>query len=184
MKRVEEGNTYGRLTVVRRDGVHGKNAMWLCQCSCGSQPMRRVSGSNLLAGKTVSCGCAAAENKRGRTHGMSNTRVYRIWRSMKNRCLLKTDPFYYRYGGRGITVCDEWMTFEGFYADMGDPPTEAHTLDRRLTNGNYDKSNCRWATQKEQQNNRSSNRLITANGVTATIAQWAESTGISKSTIR
>jgi hypothetical protein len=186
MKRtVRPGDVYGKLTVVQRDGTHGKQAMWLCQCSCGNTVQKRISGSNLLNGGTTSCGCVAASNEhRARTHGKSNTRVYSIWHSMKNRCLLPTDPFYHRYGGRGITICEEWLSFENFYADMGEPPTDQHTLDRKESNGHYTKGNCRWATQKEQQNNRSTNHLITVGDTTATIAQWAELKGMSSSTIR
>lgn len=183
VKKVQEGEVYGRLTVVRRDGVMGKNAMWLCRCSCGNTELKRVAGSNLLGMKTRSCGCTFMES-RPRTHGKSSTRVYSIWRTMKNRCLLATDPYYARYGGRGITVCARWMEFANFYADMGDPPSDEHTLERKDNNGNYEKENCRWATRQEQANNRSTNRLIVVGERAATIAEWAKSTGLPKSTIR
>ena len=116
---------------------------------------------------------------------MSSTRVYSIWRTMKNRCLLKTDPFYHAYGARGIKVCARWLeSFENFYADMGDPPSADHSIDRRDGNGDYEPGNCRWATVLEQANNRSSNRLLRIGEETASLAEWSRRTGIAPSTIR
>ena len=184
-KTVREGNVFGKLTVVRRNGTQGKSAMWLCQCACGSIQLKRVSGSNLSNGNVRSCGCIAQSNEwRVKTHGRSSSRVYSIWKGMKNRCLLQTDPYYHRYGGRGIQIDERWLKFEDFYADMGDPPSSKHTLDRLDRDGHYTVSNCRWATPTEQANNRISNRLLTVDGVTATIAEWARRTGLPKSTIR
>jgi hypothetical protein len=92
-------------------------------------------------------------------HGMSGTKVHRAWKHMKGRCLCATDNDYHNYGARGITVCNEWLDFEAFYADMGDPPTEAHTLERLNVNGNYEPSNCCWATRSQQVANRRPHRL-------------------------
>lgn len=182
MKRsVKVGDVFGSLTVIERDGSQGKNAMWRCRCSCQPGAIHRASGSNLLGGTVQSCGCKPKGG--GVTHGMSGTRVYRIWHSMKNRCLLESDPFYHRYGGRGIRVCDEWLSFEGFYASMGEPPSDQHSIERRKTDGHYEPGNCRWATRLEQQNNRSTNRRITLDGVTRTVAEWARHSGIPSSTI-
>ena len=184
MTKVEVGLRFGRLTVVRRDGTMGKSAMWQCECDCGNQ--KRVSGANLVSGDVQSCGCLAASGEnRFRKHGMSRTRVYSIWRAMKNRCYLKSDPSYHAYGGRGITVCDRWRdSFENFYADMGDPPSEAHTIDRRENDGNYERDNCRWATNVEQANNRSSNLVLEISGEKATLAEWSRRSGIPSTTIR
>lgn len=183
---VEVGQVFGKLTVVRRDGSYGKSAMWLCQCNCGNPNLKRVASGNLRDGTTKSCGCLAASNKnRPRKHSMCNTRVYRIWQAMKKRCLNRSDPYYFAYGAKGITVCDSWLAdFRNFYADMGEPPSDLHTLDRKQSTGNYEPGNCKWSTPTEQANNRSTNRHITVGDVTATISQWAALKGIPKSTIR
>jgi len=97
---------------------------------------------------------------------------------MLNRCYLKSNIGYTRYSSKGITVCEEWHTFEGFYADMGDPPTEKHTLDRINNAGNYERGNCRWATMREQQNNKSTNRRISYLGREQTISEWSSELGL------
>ena len=107
------------------------------------------------------------------------------WAHMIRRCYDKNDPYYYRYGGRGITVCDAWrFSFEAFARDMGKRPTGGHQIDRISNDGNYEPANCRWATRKEQCRNKSDNRLLTMGGRTLPIAEWAEETGILGSTIR
>lgn len=114
-------------------------------------------------------------NKRRAKHNMHKSRVYQIWASMKHRC---ANPNNCRYGGRGITVCRAWQKFETFYADMGDPPTNKHTLERVNNNRGYMPSNCKWATRKEQSRNRSSNTWVTFNGARRTWAGWAEHLGV------
>ena len=115
--------------------------------------------------------------------GMINTKVYRCWQSMKQRCLNKNDIGYKNYGGRGITVCPEWLnSFKNFYADMGKKP-EGLSLDRIDNDGNYCKENCRWATLEEQHNNTRANRFLTYNNKTQTMAQWAREFNISSSTL-
>lgn len=112
-------------------------------------------------------------------HGMDGTKIYRVWIRMKERCFNKKGNDYKYWGGRGITVCPEWLGkngFQNFYQDMGDKP-EGKSLDRIDNNGNYCPDNCRWATQKQQQNNRRNNRLITYQGKTQTVSQWAEELG-------
>ena len=114
---------------------------------------------------------------------MINTKVYRCWQSMKQRCLNKNDIGYKNYGGRGITVCPEWLnSFKNFYADMGKKP-EGLSLDRIDNDGNYCKENCRWATLEEQHNNTRANRFLTYNNKTQTMAQWAREFNISSSTL-
>ena len=113
-------------------------------------------------------------------HGKADSRVYRIWLGMKQRCLNPKYHSYGWYGGRGISICQEWIDdFGAFYRDMGDPPTEDHSIERRETNGNYTKENCYWAVLLEQANNRRSNVTITYLGRTQTAAQWGREIGIS-----
>lgn len=111
--------------------------------------------------------------------------AYNTWSNLLGRCYSSTNWKYPRYGGRGITVCDRWrISFENFYADMGDRPSPRHTLERKNNDGNYEPDNCRWATQKEQARNRSSNRLLTAFGETLPMATWAERFGLGPTTLR
>jgi len=119
-----------------------------------------------------------------RTHGKTGTRAFSIWANMKTRCGNPKATRYKNYGGRGITVCDRWKnSFENFLADMGEPP-EGMTLEREDTRGNYEPSNCKWATQKEQQRNRGNNHLITAESKTLCLAEWAEVQKLSRGTIK
>ena len=116
-------------------------------------------------------------------HGMAETSEYTSWQGMKNRCF---NPNYHRYsdwGGRGITVCDRWLNFENFLADMGTKPSPKHSLDRIDNNADYSPKNCKWSTKAEQDNNKRNNHLITIDDVTLTIAQWAEKMGISHQVI-
>lgn len=110
-------------------------------------------------------------------------RVYRIWEHMRARCRNKNHKYFHRYGGRGIIVCSEWNAFESFLKDMGVPPSEKHSIDRINNNGNYEPNNCRWATSKEQNNNRADNRILKIKGETKTVSQWADYAGISQSTL-
>lgn len=126
---------------------------------------------------------AEAARRTHTTHGMKGTPEYRSWRSMKQRCLDKTDPYFDRYGGRGITVCKEWLnSFEAFYAYMGPRPA-GRTLDRIKSNGNYEPGNVQWSTHKQQQRNRSSNTMLTWKGRTMAMSAWAEELGIKKNTL-
>ena len=154
------GQTFNMLTAVRSDGKSGTHTMWLCKCSCGSEKLKRVRASELLAGTIRSCGCIVKEQARRNirelmtTHGQSGTRVYQIWLAMKNRCLRESNPQYKDYGGRGIEICERWLnSFENFYADMGDPPDNEHTIERRNNDGNYEPGTTRWATQSQQTKN-------------------------------
>lgn len=118
-------------------------------------------------------------------HGMSYTKIYRAWQQLKNRCLNKKDKGYKHYGERGITVCFEWInSFENFYKDMGNPPTLKHSIDRIDNNGNYCKSNCRWATRYEQNMNRSITKKITIDGTTKTLVELAKEKNINENTLR
>lgn len=143
---------------------------YVCACSCGRT--FTVVGQTLRRKKQFSCKpCSLL------THGMSNHRVHHIWRQMKNRCneRYSTSPWAKQYAGRCVKVCDRWLnSFADFYADMGDPPTETHTLDRIDNDGDYTPTNCRWATRKEQANNTSRNRKITIDGETKTLSEWCD----------
>ena len=120
------------------------------------------------------------------THGQNRrgkpTRTYRVWRSMWKRCTLPHHPYYRYYGGAGITVCERWRRFESFYEDMGEC-RDGMSIDRIDNACGYDPSNCRWATMKDQQRNRSNSVLLTLNGVTMNLVDWADRVGIDKSTL-
>jgi hypothetical protein len=146
------GQTFNRLTV--KSYVGGKKYKYRCECICGRET--EVPRDLLINGKTKSCGCLRKEiiTKHGATvrDGSRLSATYRSWENMIGRCLNPNSKDYKNYGGRGITVCDEWLTFEGFYADMGDRP-EGTTLGRRDNDGRYAKDNCRYETAKQQQRN-------------------------------
>ncbi len=115
---------------------------------------------------------------------MKGTRVYKIWEAMKRRCQNINSTAYKDYGGRGIYVCERWQDFQGFYRDMGEPPTQKHTLERIDNNGSYTPENCRWATAQEQSLNKRNNILITMDGRTMSLSQWARYLGIKRQTLR
>lgn len=149
------GEQYGRLTVLYYAGRRGKATMWVCECECGTR--RVVYAGNLRCGYTKSCGCLQKEEaiRANLTHGLSNTFEHRIWRAMKERCCNPNDKAYKRYGGRGITICDRWRySFQNFIADMGFRPADKNSIDRVDNSGNYEPSNCRWATYMEQAHNK------------------------------
>lgn len=179
------GKRIGILTVIGKSDVKSSNRhlCWTCQCDCGKIVV--VSGNSLRMGVTNSCGCVglAKLRKRATTHGKSDTRTYNTWKMMLKRCNKSTWKAYKHYGGRGIKVCERWSSFENFYADMGDRP-EGMTLDRIDVNGNYEPSNCRWATWQEQMNNRRDNRRLKIDGRSVTVTEAGRLTGISSATIR
>ncbi len=177
------GKQFDRWRVLRQDGRIGQNQSiaWLCECLCGVQ--RPVRGADLTYGKSTSCGCKKLEIvlERNFKHGhgcrqtSSRPPSYSVWKGIRKRCLNPNHKNYADYGGRGIKVCDRWSDFSCFYADMGDPPTDKHTLDRYPNNnGNYEPGNCRWALIKEQQRNKRSNRMLEFRGETRRLAEWVE----------
>lgn len=175
------GFRYGRLTAIKRVDANCKESKWLCRCECGNY--KSVFACHLQSGSIKSCGCGP--KGRGRAmHGMTNTRVYRIWRQMHQRCENPNAEGYENYGGRGIKVCEEWNSFPIFFSDMGNPPTNKMTLDRVKTNKGYSKDNCKWSTWKEQHRNRRDNHLLTAFGETKCLTQWCEEKGIPVSTLK
>jgi hypothetical protein len=176
------GEKYGRLTLVepRDDG-----AKWLCKCQCGLTTI--VAVGNLTSGHTKSCGCLSAEKTatRSTSHKEFINRgkgspEYRIWAKIKGRCLNPKDRAFKYYGGRGISICDEWQTsFAAFLRDVGRRPSPELTLDRTDNNKGYAKDNCRWATRRVQSQNRRCVKGITLNGRTQSLADWSRETGIS-----
>jgi hypothetical protein len=177
------GAKFNYLTIIKRvDNLNG-NIMWLCRCDCGTEKI--IRGSHITNHKTLSCGCYKDKNTsiRNTTHGKSNTRIYKSWAHMVARCNNPNDNAYKHYGGRGITVCDEWTTFEGFYKDMGSSYRDGLTIDRINNNGNYEPSNCKWSTYEEQGNNKRNNHIIEYNGISKSIAQWEKELGYPKDLI-
>lgn len=169
---------YGRWTVLTKGIVKSGREYAYCQCSCGTE--REVRLRSLTNGESVSCGCHRREvaRKTHTTHGLSNTPEYYVWESMRQRCYDTNCDCYPRYGGRGIKVCERWESFANFIADMGKRPNEQYSIERIDNECNYSPANCVWATQEQQQNNKRSNRLITAFGKTQNVKQWSKETGI------
>lgn len=148
------GKKFNRLKILEFVSKKGPHSFWKCLCECGSTK-ERVSIAHLKSGHTKSCGCVSREVliKRNTTHGRSSSRIYRLWASMIRRCGVGTSTSYRWYGARGIKVCNRWKTFENFYKDVGDPP-RGMTMDRINNDGDYESGNFRWATPKQQANNR------------------------------
>ena len=166
------GERFGRLVVKRFHDVKGGRYRWFCRCDCGGSAI--VNTSNLIKGNTLGCGCVRRERTgdANRRHGATKSTEYKVWLSMRQRCHQKNNKSYHRYGGRGIRICKRWQSFENFLADMGRRPSQRHTLDRRDNDGNYEPSNCRWATSRVQANNTSRNRKITIRGKSMNLNQW------------
>lgn len=177
------GQTFGRWTVIRRDGKIGDQSAFLCQCECGSR--KRVRGPSLKSGGSLSCGCAGRERlgARARRHGAHGHPLYRTWVSMHDRCRRPNHSAFSRYGGRGIYVHQRWAEFSAFLEDMGRAWRPGLTLDRIDNDGPYSPWNCRWATKKQQSSNRS-RKTIRAAGKNLTTREWAIETGIRPDLIR
>lgn len=172
------GIRFGKLTVVERDcGDIGTGAYWICRCDCGNYSV--ASTSNLKKGASKSCGCSKKENKSNLSHGMSNSKLYKVWVAMKRRCENKADSGYHNYGGRGIAVCEEWkndfVSFCKWAMDNG--YKEGLTIDRINNDGNYSPENCRWATRKEQASNLRKTIFLEYCGERYSLSQWGDITG-------
>ena len=182
-----KGMKFGRLIVVEYYGADKhKNALWECQCDCGNTSIAKTH--NLMKGATRSCGCLQKEKATkhlldiSTTHGLSkdskgkNTRLFRIWMGIKNRCSNSNLREYPKYGGRGIKICDKWLNdYKAFHDwSIQNGYSEKLSIDRIDNDGNYEPSNCRWVDEKTQANNRSSSKIYEINGVKRTLAEWVK----------
>ena len=184
---------FGRLTVLKKSCVKNKKIYWYCLCECGN--IKEVAGTHLKSGLIKSCGCLLKEKntKTFYKHGKSKDKIYRIYNHIKDRCYHKNDKSFKNYGGRGIKMCDEWNNdFMSFYNWAIENGYNEHlkkyrnmntTIDRIDTNGNYEPSNCRWATQKQQANNTRRNKYITYDGITHTLQEWSRIVNISRNAL-
>jgi hypothetical protein len=168
------GNVFSKLTVVSFSRYKPrKGNFWICKCECGS--IKEVMASNLINKGTKSCGCLKSDKNKGY---LTKTSEYRSWYNMKTRCLNKKTNAYINYGGRGINVCERWLDFNNFLLDMGKKPSSDYSIERIDNNGNYEPSNCRWATTQEQNLNQRSNLNLLVNGVKYPLKEFCELTGI------
>ena len=178
------GKKIGRLTIVSRaENSSSGHTRWNCVCECGNALI--VVSQSLRTGRTKTCGCRDQS-----VHGCSSTRLYNVWRGMKQRCSYERGKTYKDYGARGISVCDEWKNdftaFRDWALENGynqDAPYGGCTLDRINVDGNYEPSNCRWISMKEQSSNKTNNRLISSKGEKKPISEWEREKGIQPITI-
>ncbi len=179
------GMKFGKLTVVGYAGhrpvgkSQEKYPFWISQCECGIFIATRAGA--LVTGNSATCGkCGRTERlvKHGCSRRSGHSLEYTAWCLMRNRCLNQMNPQYADYGGRGITVCERWLVFENFLADMGHKPSARHTIERENNDGNYDPDNCRWATRDEQAINKRNNRVIVFRGESHCAAEWERILGL------
>lgn len=177
------GKKFGLLTVLSVASLQDSSGAycWICKCDCSK--ICRVRKHSVKTGRVRSCGClqrttaaqlASEMGRANRKHGKTKSPEYIAWRQMRQRCLDKKNKAYPRYGGRGIKICDRWSDFEMFLKDMGNRPTNRHTIDRINNDGNYCPENCRWATYTAQARNKNNTILLTYDGLTKSLAEWAE----------
>lgn len=169
-----QGNKYGRLTVISFVGTKNKKARWLCKCDCGN--IVEVYGVDLRGANTKSCGCLRHQGRQSLHHNLIKTRIYGIWTGMKQRCYDINAKQYKDYGGRGITICDEWKNdFMTFYDwSIGNRYNDTLTIDRINNDGSYCPENCRWTTHKKQMSNTRRNLIYTIDGETLCLSEWCE----------
>lgn len=177
------GQRFGRLVAVRLSGRSKAGARWLCKCDCSK--MTIVEIGNLVTGHTKSCGCYSLEISAAKffKHGLSQTKQHRVWSSMIERCSNPKNKCYKMYGGRGIKVCDRWKSFSNWWKDMCKGYEPKLTLNRMNNDGNYEPSNCCWASLVDQANNRRTNHFLILKGKRLTIAQWSRKIGIHQATL-
>jgi hypothetical protein len=180
------GQKFYKLTAIKVMFTRNKMAHWLFRCDCGNEKVIRLNA--ITHGTTRSCGCLATKDARAKKstkHGMHKSRLYRIRQFMIQRCINPKHDSYYLYGGKGINVCDEWMnSFESFHAwAMSNGYKDSLSIDRIDSNHDYEPSNCRWATQREQATNRRTSIIIGWEGKSGTIQWWSEQVGIHHATL-
>ena len=146
--KIKPDDVFGDWTVLSYAGVDkNRNGRWLCACECGT--VKVVYTHHLTSGRSQGCGCTKV------VHGLTGTAEYQAWKNMRKRCYNQENPRYPDYGGRGIKICDRWLNDPAaFLEDMGERPSPDHSIDRRDNDGDYEPSNCRWATRSEQQRNK------------------------------
>jgi len=175
---------FGMLTVLELDRKKTEEigrACWICSCKCGN--IKTIRGDSIS--KKQDCGCIAKKEKAKRLtkHGMNGTRIHRIWLGVIQRCYIKSASGYKNYGGRGIQVCNEWLNKKNGFINFYNWATnngynDKLTIDRKDVNGNYEPNNCRWATMKEQENNKRNTRYVTIDNKTHSLSEWSEITGL------
>jgi hypothetical protein len=175
----------GKLVAVEKAGVnHEKRILWRCQCDCGNETLATASAIKL--GLNRSCGCAKSSGKGARQDGRSKRPEYMVWQIMRQRCGNPADDGYYLYGARGIRVCAEWDTKDGFaafIAHLGPRPSADHSIDRIDNDRGYEPGNVRWATPKQQAANRRTTHYLTIDGETYHVSEWARRAGVKIGTI-
>jgi hypothetical protein len=184
------GQKFGRYTVLKFHSTKNRKSYFTCECECGT--IKEVRSDQLKSGTTQSCGCYIKEKLKEERpyrikHGKKakETRLYNIWQGMRSRCNSETNPAYPKYGGRGIKVYENWLNdFQNFYDwAMENSYQENLSIERLNNDGNYEPSNCKWATSKEQNNNKSNNVVIEIDGEKKNLIEWSKSTGVHRSTI-
>lgn len=178
------GHVFERLTVVEMaPGKLRRSRLWKCICQCGNV---KVTSSHMLrTGHAKSCGCLNVEKySTPRKHGACNTPEYTAWKDMKRRCFNEHASNYRRYGERGISICERWLDFSNFLADMGPRPSSEMSIERVNNDGNYEPGNCIWATAFVQANNTCRNRYLEIDGRRQTVSQWALERGLDRGIVR
>ena len=182
---IEVGQRFGKVTIIKEiEQRKNHRRHFLCKCDCGN--IKEIALIRLTSGKTKSCGCLAIETTKKifTKHGMTHHTLFNRWNSMIQRCVNPRTKAYPRYGERGITVCKEWMSFEPFMKWSFHNGFKNHlTLERKNNDGNYCPDNCEWSTVTRQANNRRTNKTLTYNGETMSIADWGRRIGISPTVI-
>lgn len=168
------GEKIGKLTVLKESERRGGSRVWLCVCECGNTT--EVRQGKLRGKETKSCGCL--RNKDKITHGKTDSKEYYAWKNMLNRCNRPMTRGYKHYGGRGIKVCERWNDFNKFIKDMGDKPSNKHSIERKDTNGNYEPSNCLWADIKAQSRNKRTTRMVYYKGDNLPLITVCEREGV------
>lgn len=179
------GQRFGRLVAIKSMGkssVHG-SMTWLCQCDCGGNVVARAD--QIKSGNTKSCGCLSEESRhKPKKHGGSSTKLYKVWTSIKGRCLNKNSQGFRFYGERGISICPEWLSFDVFRDwALSNGYKKGLSIERIDNNKGYFPENCKWIKMTDQRDNQRSTRRVTLNGQTKTLKQWSKATGIKHTTL-
>jgi hypothetical protein len=183
MKKDLRGEQFGQWLVITEATQKNGRRYWWCECSCGNK--KEVSQLNLTQGKSTKCkGCTAKQRSVKHGYGQDTSGLYSVWKSMKTRCLNANHKSYKYYGGRGISLCEGWLTFEGFLRDMGEGYDSGLTLERVDNTKGYSRENCKWATRAEQNSNTRRTLRLEYQGKTYTERQLADLTGVPRTTIQ